>query len=52
MGGIKIKKKRKLDEDNRAFNSKQEEVYFCAEKGGKPQCLICLKLLEFGMSAM
>jgi hypothetical protein len=29
----------------RVFNSKLEEAYFCAEQGGKPQCLICLEVI-------
>jgi hypothetical protein len=29
----------------RAFNSKWEEAYFCAEQGGKPRRLICLQLI-------
>jgi hypothetical protein len=28
-----------------AFNSKLEEAYFCAEQGGKSQCLICLQVI-------
>jgi hypothetical protein len=40
-GPQKIKNKNvKVDEEKRAFNSKWEEVYFCAEQGGKPPCLI------------
>jgi hypothetical protein len=38
-------KKRKIDEEKRAFNSKWEEVNFYAEQGGKPQCLICLQAI-------
>jgi hypothetical protein len=30
----------------RAFNSKWEEASLCAEQGGKPQCLIFLKVIE------
>jgi hypothetical protein len=37
-------KKRKIYEEKEAFNSKWEEAYVCAEHGGKPQCLICLKV--------
>jgi hypothetical protein len=39
MGDTKIKNV-KIDEEKRAFNSKWEEAYFCAENCSKPQCLI------------
>jgi hypothetical protein len=41
MGETKVKK-RKNDEEKTAFNSKWKEAYFCAQHGGKPQCLIYL----------
>jgi hypothetical protein len=41
----KLKKRRKIVEEKRAFNSKWEETYFCAEQGGKTQCLICLQVI-------
>jgi hypothetical protein len=38
-------KKRKIDEEKRAFNSNWEEAYFCVEQGGKSQCLIYLQVI-------
>jgi hypothetical protein len=40
------KSKTLIDEEKRAFNSNWEEAYFCAGQGGKPQCLICLQVIE------
>jgi hypothetical protein len=39
------KLKNKIDEEKRAFNSKWEEAYLCAEQGDKPECLICLQVI-------
>jgi hypothetical protein len=35
----------KIYEEKRAFYSKWEEDYSCAEQGGKPQCPICLQVI-------
>jgi hypothetical protein len=44
MGDKKLKKGT-IYEEKSAFNSKWEEAYFCAERSGKPQCLICLQVI-------
>jgi hypothetical protein len=40
-----VTKNRNIDEEKTAFNSKWEEAHFCAELGGKPQCLISLQVI-------
>jgi hypothetical protein len=42
MGG---KKTVKFTKKREPFYSKREKAYFCAEQGGKPQCLICLQVI-------
>lgn len=39
-------KKRKVDCENRSFNSKWENSYFCTDSSGLPQCLICLQVVS------
>lgn len=39
-------KKRKLSEENRAFNEKWELDYFISNNNNKIQCLICMQVLS------
>ena len=39
------KNQRKLDQENRTFQSRWEEEYLFVEIKGKPMCLVCLETI-------
>ncbi|XP_059570183.1 general transcription factor II-I repeat domain-containing protein 2B isoform X2 [Alligator mississippiensis] len=46
MMGKNMSKKRKIDEENRRFQERWEVDYMFTEHNGKPQCLVCLRVLS------
>ncbi|XP_042198919.1 general transcription factor II-I repeat domain-containing protein 2A-like [Callorhinchus milii] len=43
---MNINRKRKIDVENRKFQSKWEMEYLFVESNGKPQCLVCMQVLS------